>query len=172
MKNRFKQLVTVYISFIAVIITVVTVIWSTYEFKNDLEFTTVLLGVAASLAGGMLSILFLRATTRKYRDKIFISYSYHDKKVADDLRERLKSERFILNIDEENVLVGENIKEVINKELESSSIIIVLLSKHSSKSDFVNFEIKKAIESEKKVLPVIIDESVEIPELLDRKSVV
>ena len=156
-----------YFSFVAVIITVVTVIWTSNLWKTDFfEISSVLISIIAALLGIILSVTFLRLTTRKYKSKIFISYSFNDNEIAELIRKRLREERFLLNIDEKNILVGENIKKTINKELEASSIVIILISKESSKSKFVEYEIRNSLELGKKILPVLIDKEATIPDTL------
>tara|TARA_R110001606_G_scaffold265546_2_gene414562 strand:+ start:228 stop:836 length:609 start_codon:yes stop_codon:yes gene_type:complete len=164
MKTKY---ISTYIAFIGVIAAILTIIWSSYELKTDLKFTTALLALAATIFGAILSVFYKRVTTRKYRNKIFISHSFQDNEIADQIRTELRDERFILNIDEKNILVGENIKDTINKELDSSSIIIVLISEKSANSDFVEYEIKNAIEKGKKIFPVLIDRDAKIPEMIE-----
>ena len=166
MKNKKYTLLTTYISFIAIIVTFLSVIWSSFDLKTDLKLTTALLGIVASIFGALLSVFYKRVTTKKNRSKIFISYSFKDNDYANKIRKELHSERFILNIDENNILVGENIKDTLNKELDSSSIVIVLISKNSSNSEFTQYEIERAIKKGKKVLPILIDKEAKIPEIL------
>lgn len=166
MKTDKRQLISIYISFVAVMASVLTIVYSTYAVKSDLGLTTIVTAITASAIGVALSILYKRLTSRKYKSKIFISHSIADKEFADLIRDKLQNERFILNIDESNILVGQNVKDVINKELDTSSIVITILSKNSEQSDFVNYEIKTAIDKGKKILPVVIDEGVQIPNLI------
>jgi len=163
-----KYFISIYISFIAVIVTIVSVLYSTYMFKTNFELLSIFIAVFASFIGAVLFVFYKRITTRKFKSKIFISYANNDRDYADKIRRTLMNERFVLNIDEKNIQVGENIKNVISNEIKSSSIFIVLLSQNSIKSDFVNNEIKYAIENGKKILPVLIEKDVDIPtELMD-----
>ena len=168
--KKKKYFISIYISFIAVIISVITVIWSTYSFKTDIKLFSVFVAVFASILGVFLSIFYKKLTTRKYRSKIYISFSQQDIEIAKKIRNTLINERFILNIDEKNIQIGENIKQVISSEIKSSSIFIVLLSQNSIKSEFLKYEIEYANKNNKKVLPVLLDKNITIPkELKDIK---
>lgn len=166
MKSKYLQIIITSSSFIAVSASLISIVVGVHEFKNDLKINTILLATISALAGAFLSIFLKIISTRKNKSKIFISHSFLDNEIVDLIRNKLRSERFILNIDERNILIGENIKDSINKELDSSSIVIVILSKNSSKSEFVNYEIEKALEDGKKILPVIIDKDVTVPKSL------
>jgi len=167
--RKDKEFISI-LSFVAVFVAGLTMIWSIFTVKSDLQVTTFIVGILGSVFGVVLSIVFRRLSTKKYRDKIFISRSSKDKEFADFLRNKLKKESFILNIDESNILVGENVLDVINKELEDSSIVIVILSKNSINSKFVNCEIETALDKGKILLPVIIDEDIEIPDSIKWKK--
>jgi len=161
--KKDKEFISI-LSFVAVVVALMTMIFSVFTVKSDLQISTFIVGIFASVFGIIMSMFFRRISTKKYRDKIFISRSSHDKEFADFLRNKLKKESFILNIDESNILVGENVNDFINKELDNSSIVIVILSKNAVNSKFVQYEIETALEKGKTLLPVLIDENVEIPD--------
>jgi len=165
-KKDKKYLISVYISFIAVFASIITVLYSTYMFKNKFELLSLVIATFASFIGALLFIFYKRITTQKYKSKIFISYASEDLEYAEQIRRALMNERFILNIDEKNIQVGENIKKVLSNEIKSSSIFIVLISQHSINSEFVKNEIKYAIENGKKILPVLIEKNINIPQEL------
>lgn len=168
-KIIYSNLVFV-ISFLAVIISIIAMIWSTYSFKIDIKFTSIFMVILAYFFGVLFFIVSKMLITRKYQSKIFISFSEQDSEIAQQIRRALINERFILNIDEKNIQVGENIKQAFISEIKSSSIFIVLISKYSINSNFVKLEIKHAIKNNKKVLPVLIDKNISIPnELKDLK---
>ncbi len=161
-----KYLISTYISFIAVIVSVITIFYSTYIFNKDFKLLNAFIAIFASVFGAFLFIFYKRITTQKYKSKIFISFAHEDYEFAAQIRKVLLNERFILNIDKENIKVGENIKQIILNEIKSSSIFIFLISKNSIKYQFVKNELEYAIENGKKILPVLIEKNVDIPEEL------
>ncbi len=161
-----KYLISTYISFIAVIVSVITIFYSTYIFNKDFKLLNAFIAIFASVFGAFLFIFYKRITTQKYKSKIFISFAHEDYEFASQIRKVLLNERFILNIDKENIKVGENIKQIILNEIKSSSIFIFLISKNSIKYQFVKNELEYAIENGKKILPVLIEKNVDIPEEL------
>jgi len=173
--NKIKKLNLIYlisfiISFIAIIIAILSMLWSTYLFKIEIKFIYVIMAIFAALLGSLINIAFYKLTTKKYKSKIYISFSDKDSEIAQQIRRALIHERFILNIDEKNIQVGENIKQALTSEIKSSSIFIVLISKYSINSDFVKLEIQHAIKNNKIILPVLIDKNISIPsELKDLK---
>lgn len=162
MKNR----IIIYISFIAVLVSIITILLSTIFTKNDLKFTSLILGIIASVFGAFLAMFYKKITTQRFKGKIYLSFAAQDRKVADFIRERLISKNFTLNIDEKNIPIGENIKSVIEKDLNSASIFIVLISTASIESDWVKYEIETALKNNRKILPVLIEDGVKIPEVL------
>ncbi len=111
----------------------------------------------------------------KSRD-IFISYSSHDKAVAEKIAEWLKSEGLEVWYDKWEILVGHDIVDKVYTGIRDSRFLLVLLSEKSVKSKWVQQEINAAKLTEIEsgytvVLPAIIDEKAKplIPEALKTK---
>ena len=79
--------------------------------------------------------------------KIFISYAREDLETAKKLYADLKQSGFDPWLDEENLLAGQNWRQIIQKEIKDANYFIILISSISvSKRGFVQTEIKEALE--------------------------
>ena len=92
---------------------------------------------------------------------IFISYSRHDKVVADRICEALDRAGITYFIDRQGIVGGMEFPEVLAENIISSKLFLFLASKHSYKSRFTNNEITFAFNEKPKnsILPYIIDGS-------------
>ena len=158
-----KSNIETVISFIAVLISITAIIIATKTYNSDIKLSYIIIGIGASFVGVVISLFIKKLFTPKSKDKVYISYSDSDKNIAESIRRRLMHRQFILNIDHSNISIGDNIDKIITKEIEDSSIIIILLSKNSENSFFVKNEIKLATRKKKKILPVKIDPDAKIP---------
>lgn len=100
-------------------------------------------------------------------EKVFISYSNHDKKFVNLLSSRLQSDGVSVWLDEKSLAVGDNIAERIKDAISKTDYFIVVLSKNSINSHWVNFELSVTILNEIStqqtvILPVLIEDC-EIP---------
>jgi hypothetical protein len=163
MKNK----ILTYFSFIAVLTSILTILYSTIYLSSDLKFSSLIISIAASIFGALLAVFYKKLTTKKFKGKIYLSFAEQDRKTADFIREKLINKNFFLNIDGNNIPIGENIKSTIEKELNSASIFIVLISKNSNNSKWVNWEINSALNNKRKILPVLIEQDVTIPDALN-----
>jgi len=105
--------------------------------------------------------------------KVFISHSLKDKYFVSKLRSELLNSGIEVFQFETNIRVGDKILSTIKEAIRSSDFIIVVLSKESVKSNWVNFEISTVLLNEKSkeetlLIPVLIEDT-EIPySLTDR----
>ncbi len=113
-----------------------------------------------------------------YEFDAFVSYSWKDKKMARALYERLVGAGLRIWLDEKQVLLGESIPEAIEKGIERSRHLIILLSKASLASRYATLERQKGIESDPDarrltLLPVLLEDGLDpLPRLLrHRRSV-
>lgn len=96
--------------------------------------------------------------------KVFISYSHKDEAFKDELLEHmagLKSSGLVDAWHDRKIIAGEDLSGTIDKNLESSEIIIFLLSSSFMSSNYcMNIEAKKAIEmhqqNKAKLIPVLV----------------
>jgi len=95
---------------------------------------------------------------------VFISYSHEDKDFVEWLRHNLQEFGFDIWYDQQEIRLGDSIKNKIIEGIQSSSIFLVVLSKASSNSSWVKYELNSALISSAinkgiKIIPIKIDES-------------
>lgn len=90
-----------------------------------------------------------------YNNKIFFSYSRKDAEFVVKLVNDLKSKAFNIWIDQANIRAGEKWDESVQMALTGCKLVIVILSPSSVSSQNVSVETNFAIESGKKIIPVI-----------------
>ncbi len=95
---------------------------------------------------------------------VFISHSSKDKVAVRNLAERLKSDGLKVWFDEWEIKPGDLIPLKINKGLEQSRILILVMSSNSSESDWVTFESQTIlfldiINKQGRVIPLRLDNS-------------
>lgn len=88
---------------------------------------------------------------------VFISYSHHDKKIADALCHYLEQNNIKCWIAPRDINSGEEYGEVIERAICNSRIFLLLYSKDSSVSPWVKGELNIAFSEEKYIAPVRID---------------
>ena len=104
--------------------------------------------------------------------RIFLSYSYKDSHIADLIKERLiRDDHSIIQIERES-RIGDNIAINIDQAIHNSDAYIVLLSKSYKDSKWSGLELMMIYDqtfgrkTHKRILPVLIDKSVNLPTLL------
>lgn len=95
-------------------------------------------------------------------ENIFFSYSRVDSEFTTQLAKKLIEAGINIWLDKFHIEAGEKWDNEIQKALESSNILLVILSKSSVKSENVMDEVSYAIGRGKKVIPVLIEEC-EVP---------
>lgn len=95
--------------------------------------------------------------------RIFISYCHEDSRIALNLHDRLKISGINAWIDTAEIRAGESLIDRIAAAIEAVDYVVVLLSKHSIKSDWVQLELKIAITHEiggrnLTIIPVVLDD--------------
>ena len=114
------------------------------------------------------NITYLKDTAKKFildtvsNEQIFISYSHEDRKIAFDLKDKLKSNRFSVWIDQIKLEGGNLFWREICGAIDSASVGIILLSKNSVKSEYVQHESYQMLFKHRKdpnflLIPVLID---------------
>lgn len=99
--------------------------------------------------------------------KVFISHSYQDRKFVNLLSTQLIKDGIQVWTNSKEIAVGDNIKEKINDAIEKTDYFIVVLSKNSTNSSWVNFELSatrlnEISKQQNIILPVLIEDC-EIP---------
>lgn len=100
--------------------------------------------------------------------KVYISYSTIDKPFVSWLVERLIKEDIDIWYDELEMNAGDVIKEKISEGIKTSSVFLIILSKSSVKSRWVNYELNEALiysaqRKGVKIVPILIDNETIIP---------
>ena len=92
--------------------------------------------------------------------KIFISHSSVDKPFVKEIMKELSTNNSLkFWIDEKEIMVGDNIQESISRNLRDSDFILLIISRNSTNSDWVNFEISQfmGFSNNKKIIPILKD---------------
>jgi len=105
--------------------------------------------------------------------KVFISHSLQDKKFVKMLALKLNEDGIQTWTDEKELAIGDNIAEKINSAISKTDYFIVVLSKNSVNSKWVNFELSATrlneISKDQNIILPILIEDCEIPfSLMDR----
>ena len=100
--------------------------------------------------------------------KVFISHSSKDKKFVRTLKDCLLENSIDTWLDEDQLDLGDSLVAKLETALDNSSHLVIILSPSSVESDWVNFELKKALKNNRtgltqKIIPVKYREC-EIPE--------
>jgi hypothetical protein len=92
---------------------------------------------------------------------VFISYNHRDKDTASRIKEFLETNGVAVKIDQEDMAVGQNIKEFILDQIKNNHSVLSLVSKNSLRSGWVGLESDLAMYSQllndKSFIPVMID---------------
>lgn len=98
--------------------------------------------------------------------QIFVSHSSKDKKWALFLKQLLSSAKVSVYIAEFDLEPGSKISDNIIKQIRHCNHFILLWSKRSKKSSYVEKEIFLAKSEDKKILPILIQQGIGIPSIL------
>ncbi len=95
--------------------------------------------------------------------KVFISYSHKDKKFVNLLTLRLREHKIDVWLDSKEISIGSNIAERIKDGISKVDFFILILSKNSADSKWVNYELSATIlneisRQETIILPVLIED--------------
>ncbi len=74
------------------------------------------------------------------RKKVFISYSHEDKAFVEWLKGSLENLGLDIWYDQQEIQLGDSIKETISLGIQSSSAFIVVLSASSNKSKWLKYD--------------------------------
>jgi hypothetical protein len=105
--------------------------------------------------------------------KIWITYTYEDRYLADKIGSYLLKAGFdVLNIEKE-IRPGDNIVGAISDAISAADLILVIVSKNSDERQWFSNEIALTIseirkDSNKRVIPILIDKSAKIPPFIDQ----
>lgn len=102
--------------------------------------------------------------------KVFISHSSNDKKFIRLLKSCLNENDIDTWFDEDELMLGDSLLKKLEEALNESSHFVIILSKASVNSDWVKFELKRAVNNQKsglfsKIIPIKYREC-DVPEVL------
>jgi predicted nucleotide-binding protein len=97
------------------------------------------------------------------KNKVFISYSSADSELARSLAHKLNEAGIDVWYDREEIRWGDSLIDATQEALKSASAIIMIISKDYNESNWTAFERGAAHSLNKKILPIITDDSVKIP---------
>lgn len=90
---------------------------------------------------------------------VFISYSHDDKDLVTRVVPLVRALRSDLVFQDVDMIPGKPWERQLQGALDEAKMIIVFWCEHSSRSDYVRKEYEKAINQEKDVLPLLLDDS-------------
>lgn len=109
--------------------------------------------------------------TSESTSKVFISHSWEDKPLVQQLEIELRSMGAEVWVDHRGIRGGDSLPEEISNALQWCNTLLLLWSKASSKSYWVKLEWENALTLKKAIIPCLIDE-VELPPILSHKAYV
>lgn len=95
--------------------------------------------------------------------KVFVSYSTHDLKNVAELQQSLAGTGVELFVAEHSVLPSERLSDRISSAIAACDLFVVLWSANAKASDWVSQEIGKAHSLNKKILPLVLTEGLNLP---------
>ncbi len=118
--------------------------------KDDGEHTTTLNTVLQSACETAIQ----RRDRVRSRSSVFISYSQHDKELANQMVSRLRTDGFKVWIDHKRLEAGTRWMDEINNALEVSEYLVLLMSNDSLASKYVQHEYEYFVRNNKPIIPV------------------
>lgn len=156
MKKNKLLIISLSLSLLTVLISYFWLIKSSKSYNEPL---LVIVAVSITIVGTLFSSIRLKKKERK----IFIIYSHIDKEIAKKIYKALKVEGFKVIIDEDVIYYGDNINAILKSSINDVNTLIFIISKNSNKSKWVRMELDLAVNSNKEIIPVLLEE-VDIPE--------
>lgn len=129
--------------------------------NRQVDYSTVaniLIGIFTTFA-----VIYTSAYTKKLfqKRKVFITYSYNDKKFVDKLYKQLQEEsnngsrKLSFLLDDTVISLGDNILDKLKQTIDASDAYIVVLNTKEKGGDYLKFEINSILNTNKKIIPVI-----------------
>jgi hypothetical protein len=93
-------------------------------------------------------------------ERIFVSYAAQDRRLVETVEQTLREHGFVTGKDvtivdpQKEIHLGENIRDAIRDYILSASMVVVILSDNSMKSQWVNYEVGMAAALEKPIVVI------------------
>ncbi len=103
--------------------------------------------------------------------KLFLSHSSADKIFVRKLSESLIKNEIKVWIDENEILVGDSIKNKLEDAISDTDYLLFVISNNSVKSDWVKYELHSFLNkyNSERLLPIVLDDSFKkIPDVLNK----
>ena len=88
---------------------------------------------------------------------VFISYKREESDIAFAVKDLLESWKINTWIDKHGIFSSYDFKEIIEKAIEKTKVVLFLSSEKSNQSEYVKQEIKYAIGCKKRIIPIMLD---------------
>lgn len=95
---------------------------------------------------------------KENRIKVFISYTRSSNAFAEELKEELSRQNFVIWKDTARIQGGQDWRNAIDVAIGKSDALIVLITSETMKSHYVTYEWAYALGLNKKVIPVLFEE--------------
>lgn len=95
--------------------------------------------------------------------KVFVSYSTHDLKNVTELQQSLVGTGVEVFVAEHSIVPSELLSEKISAAIADCDLFVLLWSAKAKASDWVSQEIGKAHSLQKTILPLVLDEGLDLP---------
>jgi hypothetical protein len=126
------------------------------------ELVFALVGAVVSVAVLVLAGYFFERKNRT----VFLSFAKHDSSVAQRLAADLKRSGIQVLLAEEELSPGDRISDTLQGSIAKADYLVVLLSPESAASTWVGRELKYALESHRKIFPVLVSDVTSVPDAL------
>lgn len=153
------QVVLAIISFAASIIGIFVI---TRKIDIPFKIEPIFIGIFGAACGILLSIAFARLTRKKNTTKVFISYAFSDKNIAEKISQSLGAKHISVINETEDLEIGVDLQKQVKESLKDIDIVIVLISKEYYKNRNLKSVIELSKSMNKKILPITTDNS-ELP---------
>lgn len=90
--------------------------------------------------------------------KIFLSFARDDSAAATVLANRLEADNTSVFLDVSEIGTGSDLWQAMNAAIDEADVVVILLSRHTGKSRFVQAEAERALSGKKFVIPVMLDD--------------
>lgn len=95
--------------------------------------------------------------------EIFVSYSTSDLESVEALRDLLKNSSIKVFVAEHSLVPGEHLSLTLTSAIRRCDLFLVLWSRNAKNSEWVMQEIGQAKALDKKILPLVLDEKLDLP---------
>lgn len=103
---------------------------------------------------------------KDFMTTVFINHSYLEKDAARALADALRAAGLDAWLAEEQFIAGQDLPSSLSDAVAKADAVVALLSKRSQQSAWLSLEVAAAIAHDKRVIPVLLDEEVDVPFVL------